>query len=92
MDYILVDKYDNEYEITECLDNIWNEFKNAVVIVRQNGKQVFKAKGALVKQKLSGKIYDFFVNNRNFEDFLFNHVGETMEIEIDEIGKGDIES
>jgi len=71
----------NIYNLTEKLNLLlWDKVS---VMVQKNQDITFCEEGKLTKQKCpSGKLYQYFVGNKNLDEILWSNVGNTIQIEI----------
>lgn len=67
--------------LSDLLDgNLFNIVK--VEIKNNNGQVIFNHHGILLKKKVSGYLWDYFVSNANLEEVLWNNIGKKIDFRL----------
>lgn len=72
--------------LTEFFDVQLLEKIKVKMVNRYNGQVLFNSSGKLVKQKTAPRYYQYFINDINIDEILWNHVGLFLDIEIANVG------
>lgn len=82
------DNVEYDVHMPLCFDNLsnlldGNLFNKVKVEIRNNNNQViFYARGILLKKKIDGYLWDYFVGNNDLEAVLWNNIGNKIDFRL----------